>query len=1851
MKRIFRFFDFSIFRFSAVVAMVSAVAGGAFADEVTNIVVHPLTQAHWVQGEPYNQYTPHSSWLSGCEAISSSQELLVWRWPWRLEAIHTASHKVNGESDSVIRFDGSVPIDWDSLLTSYGSGATLKQKHEAARLSLMCQSLLQMQYVSGGAEAMKQIPGTMEWFEYVGTVKPNANGGDDDAVAAIRADLEFGSPVQVGVPHHAVVGLGYATGTNSVGEAADFIWLNYGWGGGSDGWYNLRSTESYGSGIPSPLDNVHVGFRPIKSVQIEPIAPISGNNVTLNWHLPNCYTNKIDGFTVAKKKLSAGTTTWEDNFNDGGKGRSSNNNVMRVEDGFLSAWNGTVSAIYTFDDKLAITADSVLSYNLSSAFMAGIEARIEAKVGDSAWQTIHKFELSSYNQTWGQNFNVEIPLSDYAGKIMQIRVAAEYTNGGNYVDSKAKLSLDYISISNVKTFETVGEPETINDVAVQTKTFTGLEQDEVYAFTVAPIMSDGSAAITQTATTTIGTPAASPVIGTVTMSPRGTDLIQEGFYTDIAMGWNIIDVACQNVATLEAFPSHQSVLSQETVEVVDNGNGSFSINIDATEVASKWAGQRMILTLKATNSTGETTYKDLELRLVASGVPENVPGGVTRTFAAGTEGDVVAQDGATIVLVLTEEQESLGYTASTITLNGNATLRFENEDGEEVAYSTSGGSYISEAAANVWTASVYGMYSDVSCWSKKRVPIEEDKYVVFNHSGNTKVYIDSNISLNKVVVIGSGTFKFEDMWSDGYKVSIESLANETPFTVNSEVASIGELKPSANVTIDSGVTLSSVINYSAVNYLTKADLQNSSKWRGTVVVTGADNHITVDNLGNSQSFIKMNGNTGSLMWGDVANVPIELVDPEGGVAFNWNNGYGSRTNFVDKIFGSGTLKVSGTGTYKTEKVVLRNIGEFTGSMDLSSKTLVIGNAVPETTTDNGRLYICSDYDAIISSGKTWKIGGGMYLGGNQTITVSGTLNGAITAEGTGTTLALKPTSAVTAASLVFTNNTISIEKSASAAAVVTVSGEVNLAGSTIAVTLSDEATDSIALMSADSFTGVDSATLTGLEGYELQVEDGILYAKSLNAGYSGPQPTTTWVSWAFEDYASDHGGYSITLNNNTINSDGNIVIGSGAIKGVTIELPSGTYTNASLLVKCKTPQGGAPMANAAIAGVLDSDNNPMAPICTTAGDNSFIGGYLNKNNGDVVTSGYYSYGFSTPPPTLPENKEAYMLFAFEATTGKGTALYLGEDIASLAGGNAGYLNWPNRKINVMAIGGSTQSNSNFGAWTDLEIEAVALFVDKWLTPGDIAGYEFPEPEEPVRTDVHYKSGFWGEGGENPFVVVLDNDKPTTVLEGETVIIDDKSSGVDTIYFGATLPENANKIRVARNVIFSSGENNPSMLDGATITVDDGVTLTFKRQWNNIVLGDVTIDGPGAVKFDHNDGTITIGGALSGTAAVTVETGKQISVAADGAIANTIAGDGTVAYASMPSVPMPLAASWTGTVELPQFTANGQMLTDYCNNNSKLKLNGINGGCLHWTSFTLNAELILAGDFVLTDMSERNFAFTKISGSGNISLSPKTYDLTSFTIGELAEGFAGAVTNNMNATKIVITDLMLPANTPVTPGSKVLAIGGSQDEGVKVTNVKVGGVLQNVQLERRNKGEDGDGLYVKAQIETEGEGENEVVTVVTEPEQESVEVPVANDFTGTIVVAPTVKFIDAGTAPVSAEQVKVKYGGNDITGAFTVSADLSLALDENGKVNDVDVKPAIDEGSSIDEGQLTVKAIPGLWYGVKYGDALEGGDIGGTSGNTTPKQATDFGDKELFAPKGGACKFYRVRVGARRSDIE
>ena len=118
-----------------------------------------------------------------------------------------------------------------------------------------------------------------------------------------------------------------------------------------------------------------------------------------------------------------------------------------------------------------------------------------------------------------------------------------------------------------------------------------------------------------------------------------------------------------------------------------------------------------------------------------------------------------------------------------------------------------------------------------------------------------------------------------------------------------------------------------------------------------------------------------------------------------------------------------------------------------------------------------------------------------------------------------------------------------------------------------------------------------------------------MLAVMVPAAAAATDPTAVWVNGEFADAASEHGGYAIATNaSNTIDYYGRIVIGDAATIGATIALPSGTYSKASVLVKYELPSGGAPVANAVIAGSLDTSTHAVGAICT-AKDGVALTGY------------------------------------------------------------------------------------------------------------------------------------------------------------------------------------------------------------------------------------------------------------------------------------------------------------------------------------------------------------------------------------------------------------------------------------------------------------------------------------------------------------------------------------------------------------------------------------------------------------------------------------------------------------------
>ena len=160
------------------------------------------------------------------------------------------------------------------------------------------------------------------------------------------------------------------------------------------------------------------------------------------------------------------------------------------------------------------------------------------------------------------------------------------------------------------------------------------------------------------------------------------------------------------------------------------------------------------------------------------------------------------------------------------------------------------------------------------------------------------------------------------------------------------------------------------------------------------------------------------------------------------------------------------------------------------------------------------------------------------------------------------------------------------------------------------------------------------------------------------------------------------------------------------------------------------------------------------------------------------------------------------------------------------------------------------------------------------------------------SDVYYTSGYFGTT-ESSFAVTNSAGSATAVFPGDTVVIPEYTSG--SAYFGATLPANVSAIRVEGDFTFEPGVSD-QILDGTTVTVSEGKTLTFGATWHGLNLGDVTLNGPGAVTIDGSKssnatdvdaGTFRISGAIAGSATITIAAGKAVTAESTSSVANAI----------------------------------------------------------------------------------------------------------------------------------------------------------------------------------------------------------------------------------------------------------------------------------------------------------------------------------------------------------------------------
>ena len=245
----------------------------------THPAIAKMCTSTWNQGDPYNQSCPMYFSLgrsvTGCVATAMAQ-LLYYQRAKSVTEIQAnipayttwTAHPTYGNL-SVPGVSKGAPIDWDNMLNSYGSGATAKQKKAVADLMMYCGVAVHMDYTnsSSGAQSSEVADAFKNYFGYGSQTRyvTRNSYSDEGWDALIYGELSAGRPV-------------YLSGANSEGGHA-FVCdgydgnhcyhINWGWGGGSDGFFLLSSLNPAQQGIGGTGDGYNqyqdavVGIEPV----------------------------------------------------------------------------------------------------------------------------------------------------------------------------------------------------------------------------------------------------------------------------------------------------------------------------------------------------------------------------------------------------------------------------------------------------------------------------------------------------------------------------------------------------------------------------------------------------------------------------------------------------------------------------------------------------------------------------------------------------------------------------------------------------------------------------------------------------------------------------------------------------------------------------------------------------------------------------------------------------------------------------------------------------------------------------------------------------------------------------------------------------------------------------------------------------------------------------------------------------------------------------------------------------------------------------------------------------------------------------------------------------------------------------------------------------------------------------------------------------------------------------------------------------------------------------------------------------------------------------------------------------
>lgn len=236
-------------------------------------VVEPLVTTRWNQGEPYNLLCPYDSSVgvtcpTGCAATSMAQLINYHEWP--VQGKGTKSYN-SSYGRLTVDFSKSV-YDWANMKDRYESYYDSDnniinewndtEANAVAKLMYDCGVALEMGYgpYSSGAADTEMPLALCNYFNYHADLITRDGHTVDEFLARIKEELDNSRPLvfngQGSGGGHSYIVDGY--------DSNDYLHVNWGWGGISDGYFNVSymNPDDLGTGGGSG------GFNEMQSIVV-----------------------------------------------------------------------------------------------------------------------------------------------------------------------------------------------------------------------------------------------------------------------------------------------------------------------------------------------------------------------------------------------------------------------------------------------------------------------------------------------------------------------------------------------------------------------------------------------------------------------------------------------------------------------------------------------------------------------------------------------------------------------------------------------------------------------------------------------------------------------------------------------------------------------------------------------------------------------------------------------------------------------------------------------------------------------------------------------------------------------------------------------------------------------------------------------------------------------------------------------------------------------------------------------------------------------------------------------------------------------------------------------------------------------------------------------------------------------------------------------------------------------------------------------------------------------------------------------------------------------------------------------